>query len=376
MKILSLQPYYGGSHKHVMDSLLAESQHSWQLLTLPARKWQWRMRHAAATFAEQLASSELPKAVRQSEAIFCSDMLNLAEFRGLAPTWAARLPAVVYFHENQFAYPARKKYQQKQNAEYGFTNMFAACAADQVWFNSAHNRDSFFAGLEKYLKKQSDCQPWDSFEKVQSKCRIVYPGIYPPPVPNPGERKPGPLRIAWAARWEYDKGPEDFFDALRGLRAAGVEFRLRVLGEQFARIPDVFKQAAETFEGEIEAWGFEPSREKYFEWLQGADVFVSTAKHEFFGISVLEGAAAGAVPILPDRLSYPEIFAGCDNCFYDGTVLGLANKLEEVSQQLTRKDSRNWRELRRKCIDRALSFHWHKQAAEFDCGLQEVLASP
>jgi glycosyltransferase involved in cell wall biosynthesis len=45
----------------------------------------------------------------------------------------------------------------------------------------------------------------------------------------------------------------------------------------------------------------------YIELLNTSDVVVSTADHEFFGISVVEAVAAGCFPILPDRLSYPEL---------------------------------------------------------------------
>jgi glycosyltransferase involved in cell wall biosynthesis len=34
---------------------------------------------------------------------------------------------------------------------------------------------------------------------------------------------------------------------------------------------------------------------------------VSTARHEFFGVAVVEAIAAGALPLLPHRLSYPEL---------------------------------------------------------------------
>ena len=365
MDILSLQPYYGGSHKYVADALEAEGQHNWHLLTLPPRKWQWRMRHAALTFAEALRASRLADPVRRSEAVFCSDMLNLAEFKGLAPRWAARLPAVLYFHENQFAYPARTKHQQQQNANFGFINMLSAAAADEIWFNSRHNQDSFFAGLERYIKKRPDCEPWDAFRRLQKKSRIVYPGIHPPPMLR-AARQPGPLRIAWAARWEYDKGPDTFFEALKLLDNKGVDFRLRVLGEQFERCPKVFEQAAETFGNRLDAWGFEPEREQYIEWLQTSDVIVSTAIHEFFGISILEGAAAGAVPVLPAQLSYPELFAECEELFYDGTAAGLAAKLRQFSRKTSQDDAPEWHQLREKTAGIARSYAWDRRIEEFD----------
>ena len=53
--------------------------------------------------------------------------------------------------------------------------------------------------------------------------------------------------------------------------------------------------------------GFEPDRAAYLRRLGECDVVVSTARHEFFGLAVAEALAAGCTPLLPDRLSYPEL---------------------------------------------------------------------
>jgi len=53
MDVLGLEPYYGGSHRAFLDGWSGASRHSWTVLSLPPRKWKWRMRHASITFAEQ-----------------------------------------------------------------------------------------------------------------------------------------------------------------------------------------------------------------------------------------------------------------------------------------------------------------------------------
>ncbi|UCC45787.1 MAG: DUF3524 domain-containing protein, partial [Candidatus Zixiibacteriota bacterium] len=45
MQILAVDPYYGGSHKAFLEGWSEVSRHQWRILSLPARKWKWRMRH-------------------------------------------------------------------------------------------------------------------------------------------------------------------------------------------------------------------------------------------------------------------------------------------------------------------------------------------
>ena len=131
MRILAIEPYYGGSHRAFLDGWVGASGHDWTVLHLPARKWKWRMRHSAVTCAEQgrarMAGGET------WDAIVCSDMLPLAEFLGLAPAEVRQWPTVVYFHENQLTYPVRT--DDPRDLHFGFSNMVTALAATAVWFN-------------------------------------------------------------------------------------------------------------------------------------------------------------------------------------------------------------------------------------------------
>jgi len=113
--------------------------------------------------------------------------------------------------------------------------------------------------------------------------------------------------ILWNQRWEYDKRPDRFFALLYRLQAAGIPFRLAVAGESFRTVPAEFTEAREQLADHIVHWGYAPTRSEYLALLQQADLVISTADHEFFGISILEAMAAGAFPLLPARLSYPEL---------------------------------------------------------------------
>ena len=147
---------------------------------------------------------------------------------------------------------------------------------------------------------------------LEAKSSVHSPGFDLPAVEPPSDPEPWgstPLRIVWAARWEFDKNPELLFDALEKLVDRDVDFRVSVLGERFEREPAVFERAREGLGDRVDSWGYLPSREDYAAELARADVFVSTADHEFFGLAAVEAMASGAYPLLPDRLSYPELLA-------------------------------------------------------------------
>jgi len=49
-------------------------------------------------------------------------------------------------------------------------------------------------------------------------------------------------------------------------------------------------------------------RDAYAGLLASADVAVSTAVNEFFGLAMIEACYAGCYPLVPDALAYPEIY--------------------------------------------------------------------
>jgi glycosyltransferase involved in cell wall biosynthesis len=132
--------------------------------------------------------------------------------------------------------------------------------------------------------------------------------------------------IIWNHRWEADKNPRAFFNALYQLQDDGLDFRVALLGENFRQEPAEFLEARERLGARVVQFGYADSFEAYARLLWRADYVVSTAYQEFFGIAVCEAIYCGCVPLLANRLNYPYLLpdAAHGAClFRDGALAGL-----------------------------------------------------
>jgi glycosyltransferase involved in cell wall biosynthesis len=175
-------------------------------------------------------------------------------------------------------------------------------------FNSSYNWNTFFEKSCRLVSKSADIDLREQLEQIRDKSAILYPGVDFTHFRKEPRKKNSVPVICWNHRWEHDKNPDGFFQSLDELERKGYDFRLVLLGQCFRDIPSVFKHAGERFEGKIEHFGFAAGREEYIRLLEKCDIVVSTAIHEFFGISVIEAIRAGCFPLVPDRLSYPELY--------------------------------------------------------------------
>jgi len=302
LNILALEPWYAGSHKDFLDGLVSHSSHHIIPHTLPGRFWKWRQTGSGMILAERALADERLRDT-PPDLIFASDFLNLPDFLALTRQRWPNVPSVLYFHENQLAYPLQAEH--KLDLAYAQANLSGAAVADAVWFNSPFHQEAFFDGLNLLLSACPDFAPKALVRAVRDKSQVMplgvdLAGLQAAATPN----KSGPLAILWNHRWEHDKNPQEVFDALYALSDAGYAFDLIVAGQRFSRAPTVFAEAEQRLSRHISHFGYLQDRAAYAELLARADVVVSLAHHDFFGVSVVEAMAMGCLPLLADRLNY------------------------------------------------------------------------
>jgi len=369
LHILALEAYDGGSHRQFLDGLIAHSGHRFTRMGLPARKWKWRMRGSALYFAEQIAS-RFGKARGSDEfdLVFVSSMTSAADLRALLAELLSEKAIVCYFHENQLTYPLAD--ESLRNYEYGFTNITSALAADAVWFNSQYHRNSFLAAAQRLFQRMPDYVPSATVAAIAERSSVmplgVDAGLFEM---TPVSDKGNPPTILWNHRWEYDKNPDEFFSVLYDLDRDGVDFRLIVAGENFRTAPPVFAEARKILQHKIDHFGYAAEREQYRELLRRAGIVVSTAEHEFFGLAVLEAMAAGCTPLLPNRLSYPELLP--QSCH----APHLYNSVEDLREKLTHLCRSHNDSMAPQLIGRAKSLAWPMLIGRYDAAFSVLVAA-
>ena len=306
MKVLALEPWYGGSHRNFVDGLIENSRHEYELVTMAARFWKWRLQGGAQTLARkcrQLVESDFTPDV-----ILASSMVNIPAFLALSRKYIGNVPVVYYLHENQLTYPLSK--EEKRDLSYAYINYLSCLAADQVVFNSEFHYNEFIRALPGLLRVFPDYTHLHTVSEIRAKSRVMHLGMnlqaHARYANTKGSDRGSPI-VLWNQRWEYDKNPEAFFRLMNRLDDAGCRFRLILAGKRFEEQPSEFDTAFERYADRILHYGYAEDFEEYSRLLHRADIVVSMAIHEFFGIAMLEAIYCGCHPLLPNRLSYPEL---------------------------------------------------------------------
>ncbi len=363
MRVALIESYYGGSHQAWADGYATASANDVTLITHPARFWKWRMHGAFLTLADELADSIARHG--PPDVILGSSMMNVAAFAGAVRHVSRGVPIAVYFHESQFTYPLSPA--DRPDATYQMKNWASAATADLVIFNSEFHRSLFGDEAERFLNTFPEYKHVEKVREVIERAIVLPVGIDLTGLDGSNDRGDRPPLILWNQRWEHDKGPDELRSIVARLIDSRIDFQMAMCGEVFVSVPAVYAEITGMLGDRLVQSGW-AERDRYVGLLNEASVVLSTANQEFFGIGITEAVAAGAHPVFPDRLVYPERIADFRadpaRCLYDSPE----EAVELIINVLERPPDHD-------VASAARMFSWEKVAPRYDEQLATLASS-
>jgi glycosyltransferase involved in cell wall biosynthesis len=364
MRFLFVDPFFDGSHRAFGEGLAAHSRHEFVFLVLPGGEWRRRMRLGAQELARAATAVE-----GQFDALVATDMLDLPAFLALTRPRFGRAPALVYFHENQLTYPRIRG--TRLNSWFGAINYLSALAADAVAFNSAYHRADFLGALRTLEGQPSNWLDGQGIAAIEAKAAVLPVGVDLSWAAGQSRAPdPGPPIVVWNHRWEFDKAPDVFARAVIALAGEGLAFRLALAGEPGPNPHPAMAEVRDRLGGRVVHFGLAATRDEYLRLLQRSAVVVSTTRHEFFGVGMVEALAAGCLPVAPRRFNYPALVPEALHQRYlwddeEGLRVALARAIAGCAE-----GSAGVEDDRALLRSSAMRFDWSRVAPEWDAALE------
>ncbi len=357
--ILVLEPWYQGSHRSWVDGWRSNSRHTIDIVDGFDSGWRRSLVTAPTRFAEAINETRQPV-----DALVASTPIDLATVFGLVHRSIRRPPTLLYMHESQIGYPPGPKGGQPYRAMINDWNAIAS--ADRIAVATQFHADL----LVEQMPDFADGLVRGSGPKIKSILNGVH--VLPVGIDTSGLRPitvGGPIRVLWNHRWSHDKNPGEFVHAVTVLAAEGHEFALYALGEVEHGGEKAYSRLTSHLADRVLLSGRQ-TYDIYRQVLCRSDVVISTAQHEFFGLAVAEAIAAGARPLLPDRLAYPEIVPhGSSSKFlYRGS-------LEDSLRVILAQPRDEVHRYRQETMEYVSKFSWRVIAPHYDSLIDEMLAA-
>ena len=357
--VLILEPWSRGSHQSWVEGWRAQSKH--RISTVDGSDTGWRR---SLVTAPSLFAAEIENRAGNIDALIASTPIDLATVFGLLDRSTPRPPTLLYMHESQIGYPLGPKGGQAYRAI--VADWASIMSADRVAVASHFHADLLLTELPVFIE--------GLIKGGGAKLKATLKNIQVLPVGIEESRtstafQSGDLKVLWNHRWAHDKRPDEFVHAMRKLASEGLDFEIFALGD-VERSGMKAHSRLKAHLGERLAICGPRSRKEYLDALQRSDIVVSTAHHDFFGISVSEAIAAGARPVLPKRLAYPELVPTelHSDLLYEGS-LEDALRTQLV---LDRSELHIHKAATQKHVSR---FSWRHLAPRYDAFIDQMLTS-
>ncbi|MCO5044979.1 MAG: glycosyltransferase family 4 protein [Verrucomicrobia bacterium] len=196
-------------------------------------------------------------------------------------------------------------------------------------------------------------------------------GVSPKYQPGPPPADRAEKIILYVGRSDPYKNLPRLVEALAGVRANGVNARLRVVGSPDPRYPAAPRRAAELNMTPFVDWTGYVSDEQLVREYQSADVFCLPSRYEGFGLTLLEAMACGIPSVCSNIGSLPEVAGDAARKIDPAILPQLVTALTEV---LTRADIAE--DLGRRGHQRAAQFTWERTARQTIEAYRQTLARP
>ena len=357
--VLVLEPWYQGSHRSWIEGWRSNSRHTIDVVNGSDSGWRRSLITAPTRFADAINEAHRP-----IDALVASTPIDLATVLGLLDRSKRRPPTLLYMHESQIGYPPGPKGGQPYRAMIDDWN--AITSADRVAVASRFHADLLLARMPDFADGLVD----GSGTKVKSILKNLH--VLPVGVDDSGLHPitlGGPIRVLWNHRWSHDKNPGEFVHAVTILAAEGYEFELYALGE--------VERGGEKAHGRLKSrladrilLSGPQTYDTYRQALRRSDLAISTARHEFFGLAIAEAITAGARPVVPDRLAYPEIVPDR----FSSQFLYQRSLLESLRSTLALPRGEVHR-YRQETMEHISRFGWPTMAPKYDSLIDDMLAA-
>lgn len=310
LDILALEPFYDGTRRQFLQTLIHCSRHRWTLLKLPPRRIEHRLSAASAWFAEQL----IQRPPGPVDIVFAGEAMNLADFFRLVPALAKR-PSVVYFHSNQLPEPTRRS-----DSRVDLANLDSAMVASELWFNSMFHLRTFFAKASALVMRRADLMMHNPMQGLMRKAQLFHPPV------------------DWAGTDSHKVDGE----SVRRRRSVLVDTRggdvqllniaLGALGQHKRRIELFVIGPTKELDSSVTCRAVSQADDEAIgDAIQAAGLYLSIKPHATFDRCAIEMLTTGGLVIVPDTGIYPELIPESlrRQFFYDGTHDQLASRLGE-----------------------------------------------
>lgn len=301
-RIVVIDGWADGSHQQWIDGYCRHSAHEIIPITHPGTHWRWRLQGAAVTLADAFARTVAETG--PIDVCVVASTVDIASFAGLARKALGEARLVAWFHENQLTYP--RTTHQRRDPWPEWSNWKSALAADSIVFNSPFHKRAFLDAVPRLLGRAPDELHDHLFVDVVERSDVLPVGTELGALLSARKPERSVPLVVWNHRWDDDKAPRIAMESLARLAEDDVAFEVALLGEDRHFLGDARAQALRWLGDRVVVAGHLPE-EEYREVLVESNVCVSTAEQEFFGVATAEAVAAGCVPVVPNRLAYPDL---------------------------------------------------------------------